>query len=574
VFSTDWETSKRQYGVVTEKGIRIPVDDGITLYSDVFRPDAPGKFPVILAAHPYNQEAQSTPMFPEGIHTRRAFIEAGDFNFYVRRGYVFVIMNIRGTGDSDGKFSNRNPDARTVQDVYEAIEWLARQPWCDGNVGMFGVSYFSVIQKRVAVLRPPHLKAIFALYGWTEGYRDLFYHGGIFAWGFFSAWARNRGPGMRIATDLRAELGDNAYTAMIEEMRADRELMSVPFIAEVLREPEKVPHPLIVEVLMHRLDDEWHRARAVDFDADTSGIPAYFGADWGMFGFHMPGDVRAYERWKGPKRMVMGPPIYLDRPVYQYAYESLRWFDRWLKGVDTRIMDDPPVKLFIVGADEWKSAEEWPVPGTRWTPFYLHAGGWLSEHEFWPDEGGTSYSDSQYERGGAEFLTPPMVEKTEICGPIVLNLWGSTTDIEVLWFASLWLLEEDGSRQMLTRGWLRGSQRRLDEAASKPWQPVQAHTAREPLTPGEVYEFNIEIRPYGILLKPGQRLGLAIKSADDETPTNFNELVSRGHVTRPTASRVTIHHNAEHPSHLLLPVTSGNVVGTFFSGGKLPPIDG
>lgn len=122
MFTTEWETSPRQYEVVIERDFRIPVAEGITLDSDLFRPDAPGRFPVILCAHPYNKEAQSTPMVPEGVSYRRAFIESGDFNFYVRRGYVFVIMNIRGTGASDGIFANRNPDEQTIRDVYEAID--------------------------------------------------------------------------------------------------------------------------------------------------------------------------------------------------------------------------------------------------------------------------------------------------------------------------------------------------------------------------------------------------------------------------------------------------------------------
>jgi predicted acyl esterase len=571
MFTTEWETSKREFEVAIERNIRIPVGEGITLDSDLFRPDAPGKFPVILCAHPYNKQAQSTPMLPEGVSYRRAFIESGDFNFYVRRGYVMVIMNIRGTGASDGVFANRNPDQRTIQDIYDAIEWLAGQEWCDGNVGMMGVSYLSVVQKRVAALKPPHLKTIFAFYGWTEGYRDLFYHGGIFSHGFFSSWTRNRGPGMRIDKDLKAIMGEDEYAAALARLRADRELMSVPFLAEVINDPESGLHPLVLEVLIHSLDDDWHRERAVDFSAEDP-IPAYFGADWGMFGFHMPGDMRAFQNWRGTRRMIMGPPIYLDRPVYQYAYESLRWFDHWLKGMDNGIMDEPAVKLFIVGADEWKTAEDFPVPGTRWTPFYLHPDGYLSEHECWTDDATSSYADSAFERGGVEFATPPMVENTEICGPIVLNFYGSTTDTEVLWFASLWLIEEDGERQMLTRGWLRGSQRALDAEKSKPWQPVHAHTSRDPLTPGEIYEFNMEIRPYGLLLKAGQRLGLVIKSADDEAPTNFNELLAHGHLARPNASRVTLHHNLNHPSHLLLPITKGNVVGTFFSGGKLPPV--
>jgi predicted acyl esterase len=572
LFSTDWTTSPRQYNVITERDVRVPVDDGITLDCDIFRPDAPGKFPVILTASPYDKAAQSEPMVPKAIDFDRAFIEAGDFNFFTRRGYVYVIMNIRGSWASDGVFANRNPDARAIQDLYEAIEWLARQDWCDGNVGMSGVSYFSVVQKRVAVLKPPSLKCIFAPYGWTDGYRDLFYHGGIFSYGFFQAWATNRGAGLNIDKDLKAEMGDNAYNDALETLRNDPEIMAIPFLAGVVNNPETDRNPMVLEILIHRFDDAYHRERAPDFSAEEL-VPAYLGADWGMFGFHMPGDVRAFENWNGPKKFVMGPPIYLDRPVYQYAWESLRWFDYWLKGNDTKIMEEPPVKLFITGTGEWKMTEDWPVPGTRWTPFYLHKDGILSEHEFWPDDTTTTYDDSPEARGSASFTTPPMVEHTEICGPIVLNFYGSTTDTEVLWFASLWVIDTDGAEQMLTRGWLRGSQRKLDETKSKPWKPIHEHSGRESLTPGEVYEFNMQIRPYGILLTAGQRLKLKIASSDNEVVTNFNERTSRGHLLRPNASSVTIHHNHDAPSHLLLPITRGNVMETFFSGGVLPRLD-
>ena len=568
MLTTDWRTSPREYGIRIERGVRIPVDEGITLDGDVFRPDAPGKFPVILCAHPYSKDAQSMQIVPEANSYRRAFMESGDFNFYVRRGYAFVVMNIRGSFGSDGMFSNRNPDARAIQDIYEAIEWLAKRPWCDGNVGMFGVSYFSVVQKRVATLNPPHLKAIYAMYGWTDAYRDLFYHGGIFAYGFFQHWATNRGAGLKVENTLKKALGAKGYKDAVDALRKDRELMAVPFLANVINNADTPPFPLICEVLHHYLDDEFHNERAPDFT--KSKIPATFGADWGMFGFHMPGDVRAYQRWGGPKRMFMGPPIYLDRPVYQYAYESLRWFDHYLKGMDTGLEADKPVKLFIIGSNEWKEADDFPVPGTRWTPFYLHRGGLLSEHEFWPNEGGTTFEDSPFFHGGAEWTTPKLVENTEICGPIALNFYGSTTDTDVFWFASLYVVDENGKASMLTRGWLRGSQRRLDARQSKPWQPIHLHTRREPLKPNEIYEFNLEIRPYGILLKAGQRLMLRLKCADDEKPTNFNELVAHGHIFRPTASHVTVHHDTDHPSHLLLPITRGNVVGTFVSGGDLP----
>jgi predicted acyl esterase len=153
---------------------------------------------------------------------------------------------------------------------------------------------------------------------------------------------------------------------------------------------------------------------------------------------------------------------------------------------------------------------------------------------------------------------------------MALNLWASTTDTEALFFASLMHVKADGTRTLLTRGWLRGSQRRLDARASKPWAPVHTHETREPLKPGEITEFAIAINAYGIHLKAGERLALRLKSADDEKPGSTSEVSSMGHLWRRAASHVTVHHDAEHPSHLLLPVTKGNVLGTFISGGVLP----
>jgi hypothetical protein len=267
--------------------------------------------------------------------------------------------------------------------------------------------------------------------------------------------------------------------------------------------------------------------------------------------------------------MIIGPPIYLDRPLYQYHYESLRWFDYWLKGMDNGIMEEPPISLFVTGTGEWKTAMEWPLPETRWTPFYLHSEGLLSEHEFWPHEGSSTFEDSLFNRGSLTFMTPPLVENTEVIGPIVLNLYASTTDTEILWFVSLLEIDPQGNETLLTRGWLRGSQRNLDLKRSKPWQPYHSHSERDPLTPGQVNEFNIEIRPYGILYKAGHRIGVRIKCVDNEKADHFLQATAMGHVWRQSASRVTVYHNSEYPSHLLLPVTKGNKIGTYMSGGKL-----
>lgn len=569
MFSQKWQTSPRQYGVKVERNLRIPIGKGLDLGADLFRPDAPGRFPALLMISPYDRAQQSMEMIPEffpGHREDRGSLEVGDFNFFVRRGYAFVIANLRGTGDSDGEFENIDPGPDTIRDIGAAIDWLAAQPWCTGKIALNGVSYFSVVQKRIAAAAPPPLKAIFAMYGWTDGYRDAYYRGGILTYGFMTYWLKTYANDFRFRSRLRERWGAERYRDAIECARSDQELTSVPVIADALRNPEAGVNPLILEVILNPLYNQYYEERAVDFE-NTANVPAYLGSDWGNFGLHLAGDIRAYENWRGPKRMTVGPPIYLDRPLYQYAYESLRWFDHWLKDIDTGLMASPAVNLFVCKSDEWKSAEDWPVPGTAFTPFYLHAGGLLSEHEHWPNEGFQTFEDSPFSRGMVAFCTPEFVENTEICGPIALKLYGSTTDLDVLWFVSLWHVGRDGTEELLTRGWLRGSHRELDDAKSTPWKPYHTHRRRVPLTPGQVYEFDVEIRPYAILMHRGERLKLVIKCADNDRIIRFLERLGGGAIARAQASHVTIHHNAEFPSYLLLPITRGNRIGTFISGG-------
>ena len=568
MFSVDWQTSQRKYGIVADRQVSIPVSGGITIDADIFRPDDGGKFPVILGVHGYSKEDQLVSLMPTAMSLARGHIEAGDYNFYVRRGYVQVIANIRGTGRSGGTFGYVNRES--LQDVYDVIEWLARQPWSNGKVGMFGASFFSVVAKLVAAMNPPSLKAIFAPFGSTDVYRDRHYHGGIMSYKFLRHWV-GKFDNPRMENALKIKWGVEEYGRRIAAALSDKEIAAVPYLVEVLKSPDAGRNPFIAGFLLNPLDGEFFRELSIDVSA-TSDVAAYFGSCWGMYGLHLPGDIRSWETWKGPKKLTVGPPIYLDRPVYQYHYESLQWFDYWLKGIDTKIMEEAPMQLFIEGTGEWKSAHQWPLPETKWTPFFLHEGGLLSEHEFWPNEGSSTFEDSPYHRGGLMFKTPPLVERTEICGPIVLNVYASTTDSEILWFVSLWDISPDGEERLLTRGWLRGSQRRTDPARSKPWQPFHVHTQREPLDPNQVHEFNIEVRPYGILFDVGHRIGLKIKCADDELPTHALHAVGSGHVWRASSSRVTVYHNADSPSHLLLPVTRGNRIGTYMSGGKLPPL--
>jgi predicted acyl esterase len=162
MFSKTWETSKRKYNILVERDVRIPMSDGTEISADVFRPDSKEKFPALLGMHAYPQQPQTAPIKPDafGVPLSAAALEAGDPNFYVRRGYVQVIANVRGTGKSGGFYEWFGP--REIRDIYEIIEWAAKQPWCSGKVSMFGVSYFAMVQQLVAALNPPSLKCLCA----------------------------------------------------------------------------------------------------------------------------------------------------------------------------------------------------------------------------------------------------------------------------------------------------------------------------------------------------------------------------------------------------------------------------
>lgn len=565
MLSLNWSLSQPHGGVTHEREIRVPLSDGITLHCALTRPSSPGRYPVLLGVHAYSMADQFTDLMPEGMSHRRGHMEAGDSVFFARRGYAHAVVNVRGTGKSQGVFGNL--DQRAIADIAEVVEWLASQPWANGRVGMTGVSYFSIVSQRVAALAPPSLRCIWAPYGWNDAYRDRYYHGGILSYGFMRGWLRNV-AGMEMGEERLALMRSPAMRCAIGELRADPEIASVPFLAECLAAPETGTNPLMVEILAHRLDGPFWRERSVDF-AKSIDVPATLGGCWGIYGLHLPGAFRGFENWRGSRRMLIGPPVYLDRPVYQYQYDQLRWFDHWLKGNDTGMLDEPSVQTFIDNTGEWRDSESWPLKRTRFTPFHLHDGGLLSEREPFRGSDTTSFEDAPGARGEARFVTPPMVEATEICGPIAFKLFASTTDSELLIFASLIEIALDGTERLLTRGWLRGTQRRLEPAKSKTWQPFHTHRLREPLMQGEVTEFDVEMRPYGILLKPGYRLALRIKCADDEAPRHDLQWIAQGHLHRPVASTVTIHHSLEYPSHLLLPITRGNRIGTYFSGGQV-----
>ena len=564
--TTGKKVSKREYEIIEDRDVYIPMSDGIKLNVDIFRPKGTGKFPALVAITAFNKEIQTQRIWPGASRSRRingtpdAAIEAGPMEFFVRRGYVYIVGSVRGTGKSGGAFQFVSP--QEIQDDCEVIEWAASQLWCNGNIGMMGIGDAGAYHPMVAMRQPPHLKAIAPLASFWDAYREFWYPGGMLSVGFLRWIISLVNLDIHNAEcTVEKELGQKRFKETLARALENKDISADPGLVEALRNPDLAHNAGVLDTLMHPVFDSYWKSRTVT-DPGKIIVPIYIGA-----ATHRSEALHHWSELKSHKKATLGPPAYVDRPFYQYAWELLRWYDYWLKEIDTGIMDEPPVKVFVRGSNEWKTGQDWPFPETKWIPFALHENHSLCEIEPWPDAESASYDDNPGNRGFLKYYSAPLVEETEIVGPAVLNLYASCRGTDMNFFVSLWDADTEGKEICLNRGYLKASHRELDEKHSKPWHPVHTHSNPQPLIPGQIYLFSIEILSPANLFKAGHRIILKIASADD-APENLSD-VKMNHLCSQTPNTVTIYHDARHPSHLLLPVTKGNIIGTYVSGGDI-----
>ena len=569
-------------GFIEEKDVSVPMRDGVNLSIDVYRPDTNEKLPVLLAFAIYNKDLQG-PAVSDALPPQPAWstlwtgpLEAGDSRFFASRGYVHVIGSPRGVGKS-GSGGDR------WWDSYDLIEWIAEQPWCDGNVGMVGISGFGAEQLHVAKQRPPHLKAIFPLdsrgaYGPFGGFRDE-YPGGVihlfrFLIGIYSAFHQNRGaPG-----ELPPEKEELWRKAM-----ENPDYRMYPHLYNVVA--QKGQHmPPFFELLINPYDSE---AAVEKSEAEFANIdvPTHTGSGWYAYTYktHLNGCQTWFERINAPKKLTLGGPAHLERPFRSYHREMLRWYDHWLKGLDTGIMDEPPVKVWVMGANKWLTATDWPLPEIRWTRFYLNSWERLTDREFTagsvddaipPDTFVQMPPTHTNQVQRLQYLTDPLSEDMLIVGPSALHLFAEIDQDDTNWIVALndvgpdvsVMSAREGERERpadtpgreLTRGWLKASHRALDDARSRPgrpWHPL-TREAQAPVTPGEIEEYAIGITSTANLFRKGHRLAVDIMCLD--LPTGVGGATNVEYVPyHICSSKTTVHriyHDTKRPSHLLLPV--------------------
>jgi predicted acyl esterase len=539
--------------LIDEKDIYVTMRDGVRIALRIYRPQGDGEFPTLFVASPYQYDTDDLPSLPLFL-----WRETGPVAWYVAHGYAYVRMDVRGAGKSEGVYGYLDRDEQ--QDCTEVIEWIARQSWSNGKVGGYGQSYYAMIQWLIAAWNTPHLTCIAPYDGFVDPYRGSAYNGGIYA-PFFNNWY----AGVRANNMLRAANVPNGPGHMPD-----------------------LPH----DALVHATYDAWWKERSAYERLPEITIPVLSIGHWGKIGLHLRGNILGYEQVQGPKKLVVTgmrntiEAHHLFDTIEFHEKELLPFYDHFLKGIDNGFMDGPPVKLFVRGDNSYRDETAWPPPAAEMVPYYLraeHSGsvtslndGSLSIAPPEASEGSTTYAypDDEWTSGvvargpnGLDpvrrvltFTTPALDLDTEVTGCLVLELHASSdqpdTDF-IVKLSDVQPLDDDkraaGAQpefSVVSKGWLKASHRRKDEARSSAVRPFHTHADPQPLTPGQVYAFEIEVHPASYVFKAGHRIRLELANGDSNvTDGNF----SHQYLWFKQGSD-TIYHDADHPSRLLLPV--------------------
>ena len=581
--------------MVYEKNVEIPTGKSYVSVN-IFRPTGDEKVPALLGVSPYGKDLHTKNGFPEiweemkdhlsphfnatsslSLHTW----ETNDPEIWVPWGYGCVRMDTPGSGKSPGTIDSYSPiEARSV---YDAIEWCAAQPWCNGKVALMGISYLAIIQWRVAAERPPHLTCICPWEGEFDYYREWARHGGILSNVFTELWYPSqvlslqngfRGSTYNDLDDPSAPIGgpQDLSDAELQANRVD----------------------LVQEYRDREMDGPWYRDRSGDYEKND--LPILSAANWGGQGLHGRGNFEGFglspsaEKWLRVHGGNHRDAFYLpDGEALQKEF-----FDHYLRGVDNGWQNKPRVMLKVRRIDDTffeRDEHEWPLARTQWTKQYLDLdAGALADA---PPGAGQSATYKGMGRG-VRLSTAPFAEETEITGPIAAKLFvaSSTDDMDI--FCTLRAVGPDGKEATfiasvepqapVANGWLRVSHRKLDPARTTEYRPWHTHDEKQPLTPCEIYEVDVEIWPTCLVIPAGYTLELVIEGKDFarddmERDPIYEQLTERmvsfagrewsdlfrgmglflhnDPQDRPEATfngDNTIYAGPDHPSYLLLPV--------------------
>jgi uncharacterized protein len=498
----------------------VPMRDGVKLAASIFLPQGKGPWPVVLVRTPYGKELQAT----------------GN-SLWTNREFVLVVQDCRGKFKSEGEY---RPFMTDHIDGYDTVEWIAKQPWSNGKVGMYGASAMGIAANLASMMNPPHLVANFVMVARASLYTQSAFMGGVYRKELNDPWLKRQNAEWVIAETIKHSVYDGFFD-----------------LAEMPKHWHEIHVPVYNYGGWYDIFGQGNIDNFVGLQSTGAGLAA------------------------GNQKLIMGPwghgkleeVKYPTDSTINATEEAMRWFDYWLKGKDNGIMDEPPVRYYVMGdvssaqapGNEWRSALSWPVPAKP-TSYFLKPGGALSEKMAAEQESTDTYSYDPKNPvptiGGAnlsvkkgpmdqratgerkdilKFATPVLSSPVEVTGRVTVELWAESDAPDTDWMAKLVDVYPDGTERLV-----------LDHEVF--------------MKKGEVYKFSIDLWSTSLVFNKGHRIAIHVTSSNDprfDPNPNTGKPLRADEATR--IAKNTIHHDRAHASRVILPI-----VPSFNGNGKQP----
>jgi putative CocE/NonD family hydrolase len=551
ILMTDGGRAETKPSVVSETDVMVAMRDGTRLASNIFRPPGDGRYPVILMRTPYGKPGQNA--------------------LFTNAGYVLVTQDCRGRGKSEGVW---DPFRYDVEDGYDTHEWIGKQAWCNGSIGTAGGSYVGWTQWASSPNASRYLKAMVPVVPFDNAY-DFAYPGGAFQLALLMGWGSSVG-----GVQLTPEKLQQSYRYLPLNTFGDQFAPKVPYLNEWIQHPE--------------YDDYW-RARGIDYRYTDVTVPVLnIGGWYDIFSestIDQVDRVRDVSRDRAVRRnqfVIIGPWAhgvgvrkvgeldFGDAAILDVGKVQFEWFQYWLKNEETNVEDWPAYRLFVMGENRWRDENEWPLKRTQYTRYYLHSLGHANSRngdgvldtqeptqeeadEFTydgddpvPTTGGNNLTGAPigpFDQSAVEerpdmlvYTTKPLEADVEVTGPVSMILYAASSAPDTDFTAKLVDVHPDGKAYNICDGILRA---RYRQGREKPTL----------LEPGKVDRYEIDLWATSNLFRAGHCIRVEVSSSNfprfDRNPNSGKPF---GTDTELLTAEQAVYHDAEHPSHLLLPV--------------------
>lgn len=569
--------------LTVERELPVAMRDGTTLYADVYRPAGVGPYPTLLTRTPYDK----------GLRGPTPFVVRA-----ATAGYAVVVQDVRGRFTSEGEFDAFVNERR---DGYDTLEWLVSQPWCDGQIGMFGGSYVGLTQWQAALSGHEALKAIVPVVTASDYHDGWAYQGGAFELQFNLSWTLSVLAANTVIrkTGLYSDAHESLLTAvdgMTEEF-ARLPLDDHPNL--------KIYAPYYHDWIEHADYDDYWAGLDVSTGYERLTVPALNIGGW--HDIFLGGTIENFASMRAgggseaarQSRLLIGPwnhgGMAAGNPIGDIDFGArstggyidadglhLRWYDRWLRGLDNGMTEEPPVRVFVMGSGRWREDESWPLPNTDWQDWFIHSGGRANSlngdgglsrdapgseppdsfvynpRNPVPTCGGGLCCNAVFSLGGAfdqravearedvlVYSSEPLAQPLEVVGPVKVVLYAASSAPDTDFTAKLVDVAPCGFARNLTDGIIRA---RYRNSMSEP----------ELLTPGEVVEYGIDLWATANTFLAGHRIRVEISSSNfPRFDRNPNTGEQPGRSVEMVSALQTILHAGEHPTRIILPVIPG-----------------